>query len=143
MIRAFEVDDTEIIVDIWAKANALAHPFHPPEYVAQVESDLRSIYLPNAETWVVCPSAEPVGFIALSGDEIGGLFLIPEMHGQGFGRALVDHAARLKGPLTVEVFERNTAGMPFYERYGFKRLSEYRHEPTGEIVIRMGMPPGD
>lgn len=141
MIRQFDAQDTDAVVEVWSLANALAHPFQSASYVAQIESDLRSLYLPNAETWVFCERAIPVGFIALVGNEIGGLFVKPELHGQGIGKSLVDHAVRLRKALTVEVFEKNVIGLPFYERFGFERLSQNRHEPTGETVLVMGYPP--
>lgn len=140
MIRKYRTDDTDALVSVWRKANALAHPFLPEDFVAQVAADMRNIYLPNAETWLLEEERQPVGFIALIGDEIGGLFLDPSRHGKGFGKAMVDHAVALKGPLRVEVFKRNSIGRRFYKRYGFVELEEYRHEPSGELTIKMAMP---
>ena len=101
---------------------------------------MRDIYLPFAETWLLEDAGEVIGFIALIEDEIGGLFLKPSFHGRGLGRAMVDHAVALRGPLHVEVFKRNAIGRGFYKRYGFVELEEYRHEPSGELTIRMAMP---
>ncbi|MDF1720980.1 MAG: GNAT family N-acetyltransferase, partial [Minwuia sp.] len=77
---------------------------------------------------------------ALVGDEIGGLFLLPEMHGRGLGRVLTDHAVGLHGPLRVEAFAKNHMGRRFYDRYGFVETDRYLHEPSGEMTIRMAMP---
>ena len=76
-------------------------------------------------------------FIALIEDEIGGLFLSPFFHGKGLGKAMVDHAVTLKGSLRVEVFERNTIGRHFYDRYGFIETGRYRHEASGELTLKM------
>jgi putative acetyltransferase len=139
MIRKYRNDDTDVLVSIWQKANALAHAFLPDDFVAQVAEDMRKIYLPNAETWVLTHDETPIGFIALIGDEIGGLFLDPAFHGNGHGKALVDHAVELKGPWRVEVFRKNTIGRRFYDRYGFFENGQYTHEPSGEVTIRMSM----
>ncbi|MEQ8391526.1 MAG: GNAT family N-acetyltransferase [Thalassospira sp.] len=101
---------------------------------------MRDIYLPNAETWVLVEGEKPIGFIALIGDEIGGLFLEPSFHGRGFGKALSDHAVALHGPLRVEVFEKNLIGRRFYDRYGFVENGRYVHEDSGEKIIKMVMP---
>lgn len=139
MIRKFQAEDTYALVSVWQEANALAHPFLADSFVAQVASDMRNIYLPNAETWVVEDDGRPAGFIALVGNEIGGLFLRPSQHGKGLGKAMVDHAVDLHGPLNVEVFEKNEIGRRFYVRYGFVELEEYRHEPSSEMTIKMAM----
>lgn len=140
MIRQYQITDTDSLVSVWQEANALAHPFLPDEFVAHVADAMRQIYLPNAETWVLDEGGSAVGFVALIGNEIGGLFLKPDHHGKGFGKALVDHAVSLHGPLRVEVFKRNTIGRRFYDRYGFQFEAEYLHEPSGELTLKMAMP---
>lgn len=139
MIREYQVTDTDALIAIWEKGNALAHPFLPEAFVAQVAKDMRNIYLPNAETWVLEEDGHAIGFIALIGNEIGGLFLDPKLIGKGFGRTMVDHAFALKGPLRVEVFKDNEVGRPFYEKYGFVFNEEYLHEPSGAVTYRMAM----
>lgn len=140
MIRAYEPQDTDTLISIWENANAMAHPFLPKAFVAQVKEDMRNIYLPNAETWVLEDNGQPVGFIAMIGTEIGGLFLAPAQHGKGSGRAMVDHIVALKGPLRVEVFKENAVARPFYERYGFIFEEEYLHDQSGHIAYKMSMP---
>ena len=65
------------------------------------------------------------------------MFLDPRYHGQGYGKAMMDHAIAHKGALRAEVFKRNKIGRAFYDRYGFRGSEEHIHEPTGEVVIRM------
>ena len=140
MIRKYQTEDTDALVLIWRNANALAHSFLSDDFVAQVAQDMRNIYLPNAETWVLEEGEKPIGFIALIGNEIGGLFLEPSLHELGFGKALADHAVALQGPLLVEVFEKNVIGRRFYDRYGFVENGRYVHEDSGEKTIKMAMP---
>lgn len=140
MIRRYTQADTDALVAIWEAANALAHPFLSADFVAQVKDDMRAIYLPNAETWVMEKDGAPVGFISMIDTEIGGLFLDPAHHGQGLGKALIDHVAALKGPLRVDVFAQNAVGRPFYERYGFETRAAYLHGASGHMLIRMAMP---
>ncbi|KLN59713.1 acetyltransferase [Kiloniella spongiae] len=137
MIRKYETTDTTALVEIWSAANKVAHPFLSDVFVAQVAKDMRDIYLPNAETWVLEFDQKPIGFIALINTEIGGLFLDPEFHGKRLGKALVDHAVKLKGSLSVEVFEKNKVGRRFYDLYGFVEVDRYCHEPTNEISLKL------
>jgi ribosomal protein S18 acetylase RimI-like enzyme len=72
---------------------------------------------------------EPVGFAIWYGKEPGTvkldkLYLLPERHGEGIGRALVDHvvdearAARCH-TLVLNVNRHNASSIRFYERCGF------------------------
>ena len=140
MIREYTTSDTDALIAIWEKANALAHPFLAADFVAFVKDAMRNMYLPNSETWVLEEDGGPLGFIAMMGNEIGGLFLDPEHHGRGHGRAMVDHVVVLKGPLRVEVFRDNKIGRPFYERYGFDFVEEYLHDGSGAVTVKMSMP---
>lgn len=140
MIREYNTDDTDALITIWDRAEPLAHPFLSDEVREQVRRDTVNIYLPNAETWVLENDGAPVGFIAMIGTEIGGLFLDPSEQGKGLGRQMVDHIVAIKGPLTVEVFKDNKIGLPFYERYGFVVTGEGVFDASGDETFKMAMP---
>ena len=140
MIRQYTAHDTDALIAVWDKAEAEAHPFLPQDVRDQVRKDVRVVYLPHAEPWVIEQGGQPVGFIAMIGAEIGGLFLDPLQQGKGLGRQLVDHVVGLKGPLTVEVFQDNKIGLPFYERYGFVVTGEGAFEGSGHATYKMAMP---
>ncbi len=102
---------------------------------------MRNVYLAFAETWVTEIDGEVVGFIALIEDVVGGLFLDPAYHGQGYGRAMLDKAVAEKGPLRVEVFKENAIGRRFYNAYGFKGSEEFVHQESGQVTLRMTFNP--
>ena len=138
-IRPLRPDDIESVMDIWERANALAHPFLAPDFVAEVRQAMRDIYLPNAETHVLETCGAVVGFLSLVGHDIGGLFIDPDCHRSGHGRALVDHARALRGALSVDVFRDNAIGRPFYAGYGFVLVKETLHAPSGQPVCTMAL----
>ncbi len=137
MIRDYKPVDASALVTIWLAASAVAHPFLSEEFISREADNLRNVYLPNTRTWVIEHEGAPAGFIALMGNEIGGLFLDPRFHGKGMGKALLEHARSLVSPLEVEVFANNKVGRPFYERQGFVEMRRYLHDETGQDVIRM------
>ncbi|SNS89172.1 GNAT family N-acetyltransferase [Antarctobacter heliothermus] len=139
MMRKYKTDDIDALITIWDTAEPLAHPFLSDEIRRQVRKDMRNIYLPNADTWVLEHDGVPVGFIAMIGTEIGGLFLAPTHQGKGMGRHMVDHIVAIKGPLTVEVFKDNKIGLPFYERYGFVKTGEGAFDASGDKTFKMAM----
>jgi putative acetyltransferase len=140
MMREYNSEDIDALIAIWDNAEPLAHPFLSDKVRDQVRRDTISIYLPNSETWVLESDGAPVGFIAMIGTEIGGLFLDPSEQGKGLVRQMVDHIVAIKGPLTVEVFKENKIGLPFYERYGFLVIGEGVFDASGDETFKMAMP---
>jgi putative acetyltransferase len=136
-IRQYEKTDLEAVLSAWESATRLAHPFMTDAFIAQERKNVAELYLPNTDTWVVELDSEVKGFIALMGNEVGAIFLQPECHGRGAGKALMDTAQALHSNLEVEVFKANAIGRKFYARYGFEQLEEKLHEPTGQQVLRL------
>ena len=136
-LRQYIESDLNSVLSSWEAATRLAHPFMTDEFIAQERDNVAQIYIPNTDTWVVEINDEVVGFIALMGNEVGAIFLQPECHGVGAGRALMDKAQEIHGDLEVEVFKDNGIGRKFYSRYGFSLIEEKLHEPTGQQVLRL------
>jgi len=123
-IRQYENSDLDAVLSSWETATRLAHPFMTDEFIAQERINVAEVYMPNTDTWVVDIDGNVEGFIALMGNEVGAIFLQPEHHGKGVGKALMDKAQELHGDLEVEVFKENAIAREFYSRYGFEQLEE-------------------
>jgi len=136
-IRQYQNQDLNAVLSSWENAARLAHPFMTDEFIAQARIETEEVYIPNTDIWVAELDGEVKGFIALMGNEVGALFLQPECHGKGAGKALMDKAQKLHGDLEVEVFKENSIGGKFYDSYGFVFLEESLHVPTGQRVLRM------
>jgi putative acetyltransferase len=142
LIRQFETTDTDAVIDVWYRASKLATPFLSDAFLAQESDNIRHVYLPNTETWVLEIAGHVTGFLSLvhhsPGDaEVGAVFLDPAFHGKGYGRALMDKAVSLYRPLRLDVFEENAIGRAFYRRYGYRCVGTYVHEQTGRTMIRL------
>jgi putative acetyltransferase len=136
-IRQYEDSDLNDVLSSWENASRLAHPFLTSEFLDLERHNIPKVYLPNADTWVAEHNGEVIGFIALIGNEVGAIFVQPEYHGTGVGRALMDKAQALRGDLEVEVFEANSIGRRFYANYGFEPLSKKVHAETGNVLLRL------
>ncbi len=137
LVRKYEEKDLNDVLSTWENASKIAHPFLTSEFMEGERYNLPNIYLPNAETWVVEQNGQVIGFIALIGNEIGGLFVQPKFHGTGAGRVLMDKAYELHDDLEVEVFKANALGRKFYSNYNLELLSEKVHEKTGNELLRL------
>lgn len=96
-----------------------------PEYRDQLIANPDAIYLPegqiaNGQVIVAEIGSEIVGFAAVVGGELDGLFVEPDLWGGGIGRLLVEaavHEARKRG-LALTVIA-NPRAQRFYENCGF------------------------
>lgn len=137
MIRKREEKDNDEIMNVWYQASNLAHPFLEADFVERAKKDLKDIYIPNTETWVYEHNNAVIGFISLSGNEIGGLFVLPNYHLKGIGTQLVNFINELYDELEVEVFEKNAIGRAFYKKYGFVQIKRYYHTESNNVVLRL------
>ncbi|HJU77008.1 MAG TPA: GNAT family N-acetyltransferase [Sphingomicrobium sp.] len=95
------------------------------EYRKQLEANPDAIHLPpaqiaNGQVIVAELEGRVAGFAAVVAGELDGLFVEPDLWGQGVGRALTDaavHEARRRG-FTLWVVASPTA-RGFYEKCGF------------------------
>ena len=119
-IRQALPDDRNVLLDIWLRSVRATHTFLTEEDIQSLLPLVRDAALVELELWVLCSDAGlPIGFLGLSRAKVEALFLAPEHRGRGGGRMLLDHARRLKGPLTVDVNEQNPEAVRFYEACGF------------------------
>lgn len=142
-IRAYSATDRDRLADIWLEASRVGHPFLGEARLLDQQAKVREDYLPQAENWVIELDGRTVGFIGLlDNDFIGGLFIDPACHGRGLGKALVLHAARLKGALDVEVYADNGPALVFYRRLSFAETQRYDQDEEERPlqVVRMRRP---
>lgn len=136
-LRPYRPADRADVLDVWARASAVAHPFLDRDFLEQERQNIADVHLPRAETWVWETEGRVVGFISLLGNEVGAIFVAPELHRSGIGRALLNRARALRGELEVEVFARNLPGRAFYETMGFELVHRKIHDPTGFEILRL------
>lgn len=137
MIRKYLDTDLNELLEVWYSASKVAHYFLDESFLESEKEDIASIYLPIAETWVYEKDGKVVGFIALIENEVGGIFVHPDYQRKGIGRSLMDYASNIRKPLVLNVFEDNSIGRDFYDKYGFVKIGEVIHEKTKRNQIRM------
>lgn len=135
MIRAFETQDLDKIMEIWLEGNLSAHPFISKTHWEQNFQLVQSI-LPNAEVYVYEDRGEILGFIGMDGEYIAGIFVSEQHHGKGIGHQLL---AEVKGRkrLSLHVYEKNSGAVAFYQAEGFYIEKSMIEKETGEQEYRM------
>lgn len=135
MIRAFETQDLDKIMEIWLEGNLSAHPFISKTHWEQNFQLVQSI-LPNAEVYVYEDGGEILGFIGMDGEYIAGIFVSKQHRDKGIGHQLLAEVKRRKR-LSLHVYEKNTGAVAFYQAEGFYVEKSMIEKETGEQEYRM------
>ena len=131
MIRELQRDDINKVADIWLDTNIKAHHFIPAQYW---KSNFESVKetLSYAEVYVYEHDTEIQGFIGLNNEYVEGIFVSGEMQSKGVGKILLNYAKEKKHKLLLNVYQKNTGAISFYQREGFEIQHSGLDEATGE-----------
>ena len=136
MIRKYEKNDLERIMEIWLSSNIEAHGFIRREYWQDCFADAAEA-ISQAEVYTALSEGEIVGFIGLNGGHIEGIFVDSEHRSNGVGKSLIDFAKTLYPKLSLCVYEKNVRAADFYRREGFLPVRKKPDISTGEMEIFM------
>jgi putative acetyltransferase len=147
--RALEAD-TGRLFEIWWDSVRATHAFLHAEDLDELATAVHALGLARLDTWVLQEdSAGAVGFIAMEGAHVVGLFLSSGWLRRGGGSLLLEHMRDIRGELTVDVNEQNEAALQFYRARGFSvvgrsaRDGEGRPFPLLHLAERPGAPGDD
>ena len=117
------------MADLWLAANLQAHGFISYGYWK--------------ENQALVKDGEILGFVGLDGEYIEGIFAAGKAQSQGIGKSLLDFLKAKKPELHLNVYQKNTRAIRFYEREGFQIQSEGLDEATGEKDYAMAWQQGE
>lgn len=118
------------IMHVWRSAVDATHDFLSSADRMAIEEELLAFFPTISLQLAVDDRDRPQGFMFLHGGHLEALFIHPDCHGQGIGKAFVAQAVAAHPDLTVDVNEQNIAAMGFYEHLGFEPIG--RSELDGQ-----------
>lgn len=136
MIRRFEKNDINAVMQIWEKENIKAHKFIPKEYWESNYNFVKEA-LPNAEIYVYIIKEKIVGFVGLDNKYIEGIFVNTNNQCNGIGTSLLNKVKEIRNNLTLSVYKKNTNAINFYKKNDFIITSENIDKNTDEIEYTM------
>ena len=136
MIRKLLNGDVDRVADIWLKTNLKAHYFISNRYWTSNYELVKEMLL-QAEVYVYEDNKMIQGFVGLSNEYIEGIFVSDEMQSCGIGKLLLDYIKNKKVRLRLNVYQKNTRALSFYQREGFDIQSEGSDDATGEKEYTM------
>ena len=136
MIRELRKADINKVADVWLDTNIKAHYFIPAQYWKRNLALVKELLL-QATVYVYEDDQEIQGFIGLNDEYIEGIFVSDKMQSQGIGKSLLDYAKGKRNKLLLNVYQKNTHAISFYQREGFEIRHSGLDEATGEKDYRM------
>lgn len=131
MIRKFEENDIDLVIQIWKNENIKAHKFISKEYWENNYEYVKEI-LPKAEIYVYIDSDKIKGFIGMNNNHIEGIFIDTDSQNKGIGTALLNKVKEDKAKLTLNVYDKNKKAIKFYQKNGFEIIKENIDKETNE-----------
>jgi ribosomal protein S18 acetylase RimI-like enzyme len=121
-VRPATADDADAVADLYTAARVHAVPQMPPALHTNAEDRAyvaRRVIEPDVTIWVAERDGELLGFATCTPTFLDGLYVRPELKGQGIGSLLLDvvEATHADG-YELWVFESNTGARRLYERRG-------------------------
>ena len=131
MIRKLQKTDVIKVADIWLDSNIKAHDFIPAQYWKSNFELVKQLLL-QVTVYVYEDNQKIQGFIGMNEEYIEGIFVSDEMQSQGIGKILLNYAKGKRNKLFLNVYQKNTRAISFYQREGFEVQYSGLDEVTGE-----------
>ncbi|EUJ33554.1 putative acetyltransferase [Listeria floridensis FSL S10-1187] len=122
--------DYPAILAIWDNSVSATHNFLKKEDKAALRQEIPH-YFPMLTLFLWKWEGELVGFTGHHEENLEMFFLKPEFQGQGLGKQILARLIEEEGIRFVDVNKQNTAAYKFYEKSGFRLVSESKTDGEG------------
>ena len=107
------------LMDIWLSSNIDAHSFIEERYWVSNYNMVKDM-LPKADIYTYTLENKIIGFIGVvNSNYIAGLFVNKDYRSKGVGKKLLDYCKNIYETLELDVYEKNTKAVSFYEKNEF------------------------
>jgi putative acetyltransferase len=113
--------DATRLVEVWEAAVRASHDFLEEADIQLLKPLLIEQYFPQVALYCIRrDDGQVAGFMGYAEASVEMLFVHPDQHGQGLGRALLSYATQQLNARWVDVNEQNPKALAFYLSQGFK-----------------------
>lgn len=131
MFRPSTNQDLPRVMEIWRQSVDATHHFLAPLDRSAIEAEVFEFFPQVSLLLAVDASRTPQGFMFLHEGRLEALFVDPDQHGKGIGKACISRAVAAHPELTTDVNEQNPDALGFYEHLGFVRTGRSSHDGQG------------
>ncbi len=132
MLQTSTEEDFAVLIEIWERSVRATHVFLPEAEINELKPLILNEYFKHVSLYKYVKDGQIVGFMGTSSDNIEMLFIEPAFRGQGIGKALTLFAMNKLNIEKVDVNEKNTQAVGFYQKLGFKIISRSELDGQGK-----------
>jgi ribosomal protein S18 acetylase RimI-like enzyme len=123
-IRQASIDDAVDVAELFLTTRREAMPYLPTLYTDdQTRQWIAKVVFVTCNVWVAETQGRIAGFMALVGDRLEHLYILPAYQRQGIGSQFLGKAKQLRPQrLELYVFQQNTSARSFYQAHGFAEV---------------------
>jgi len=125
-VRPMADVELDAVVELWHITKRAAYPYLPLEQTYTLADDnrfFRSHILPHCAVWVAAQGPVLLGFLAINGNYVDRLYVLPDHQRRGIGTALLAKARELSpDSLELATHQQNVQARAFYEKQGFRAV---------------------
>jgi ribosomal protein S18 acetylase RimI-like enzyme len=123
-VRQASIDDAVNVAELFLTTRRDAMPYLPTLYTDdQIRQWIAKVVFVKCAVWVAETQGQIAGFMALVGDRLEHLYILPSYQRQGIGSQLLGKAKQLSPQrLELYVFQKNTPARSFYQAHGFAEV---------------------
>lgn len=137
MIRKLEPSEIDETVALWYSVSIQAHDFISAEYWEANKTAMAETHLPNSDTYVFIENDTIGGFVSMVDSFLAAIFVDTNLQGKGIGKQLLDYVKQEHETIELNVYQKNSSSIRFYQNQGFTLLKEQIEPHTGETECTM------
>ncbi|MBS9523378.1 GNAT family N-acetyltransferase [Litoribacter alkaliphilus] len=118
------------VIQLWEASVRFSHDFLKEEDISLMKPMLINTYLQSLNL-VGLYKGGLIGFYGTRSSKLEMLYVLPNYIGQGYGKALLQHARKFEKIDAVEVNEQNRSALAFYEHQGFRIVNKIEKDHWG------------
>lgn len=124
------------VLDLWLQTNITTHDYIASDYWQKMRPVVAEM-MADATIYVYWQDKQIVGFMGLMDTYVAGIFVDADYQNHGIGTQLIQYGQTIKPTLDLSVYELNETAWRFYERQGFRIVSENIDETVGQLEYQM------
>lgn len=136
-IRLYKKTEVNKLVEIWYEGSLIAHDFISKDYWKSKKIEMKEMYLPMSETYVISNDNDVVGFVSMVDNYLAAFFIDVKHQGEGNGKRLLNFIKKTKGKIQLKVYKKNNKAVNFYLGNGFVIKEESIDDQTAEEELLM------